>query len=147
MNKFYAVIVGLISGTFLGVVGAFVQADRIRIGGRLLPYGVLLAIALVALAQLLLARHFQTRLAAVAVAVSWLVVTQILAFDHLINEAVIVVAMWSKIYVPTCAIVIGVICTLPPLRPIPVPEVLPESFSDVMHGGESSVISKADRNE
>lgn len=147
MNRFYVVVVGVISGVLLGLVGAFVQADRIRIGDRLLPYGVLLAVAFVAVTQLWLARHFQTRIAAVAVAVGWVIATQTLGDDQQYNTAIIVDATWSKIYMIACPIVIGIICTLPPLRPMPVTEVLPDTFSDAMVGGESKVISEPDRNE
>ncbi len=139
MNKFYAVAVGIISGLLLGLVGAFVQADRIRIAGRLVPYGALLAIALIAVAQLILVRHFQTRIAAITLAVGWVIASQTLGGDQPYNTAVIMDATWSKIYMLTSAIVIGIICTLKPLRRVPSDSDsggLPEPFSNSMSGGQ-----------
>ena len=137
MNKFYALAVGLLAGLVLGLVGAFVQADRIRVSEHLIPYGAVLAISLIAVAQLWLVRHFQTRVAALAIAAGWIIATFVMGKDHVRNTAIIVEASWSKIYFFSCPIILGIICTISPLRPLPDSDELPEAFAEVMPTGKS----------
>ena len=132
MQKISHLLVGVISGLLLGIPCAFIQADRIKIGGQVIPYGAILALALVVVSQLWLARSAQSRTSAIGVAIGWVASILILGQQFGSHEAVIASAWWSKMYVIGGAIVVGCASTLPPMRPIQVSEELPVSFTDGM---------------
>ena len=71
MRRLLAVIAGLASGAAMAVCGAFVQADRVRVGSVTVPYGVAIAVGAVFTWQLWLGRALRQRLATVSVAVGW----------------------------------------------------------------------------
>jgi len=132
MQKISNLLVGVVSGLLLGIPCAFIQADRIKIGGQVIPYGAILALALVVASQLWLARSAQSRTSAIGVAIGWVASILILGQQFGSHEAVIASAWWSKMYVIGGAIVVGCASTLPPMRPIQVSEELPVSFTDGM---------------
>jgi len=132
MQKISHLLVGVISGLLLGIPCAFIQADRIKIGEQVIPYGAILALALVVVSQLWLARSAQSRTSAIGVAIGWVASILILGQQFGSHEAVIASAWWSKMYVIGGAIVVGCASTLPPMRPIQVSEELPVSFTDGM---------------
>lgn len=147
MSKLYAVLTGLIYGIAIGIIGGFVQANRLRIGDSVIPYGTVLVISFVAISQLWLSRHFQSRIAAITLAIGWAVATQIMGQDLSWNSAIIVDSWWSKIYVPAAAVIAGIMCALPPLRPIETNEELPEGFTEVMHRQDVPPTVNGDRVE
>jgi len=132
MQKISHLLVGVISGLLLGIPCAFIQADRIKIGEQVIPYGAILALALVVVSQLWLARSAQSRTSAIGLAIGWVASILILGQQFGSHEAVIASAWWSKMYVIGGAIVVGCASTLPPMRPIQVSEELPVSFTDGM---------------
>lgn len=79
LERVVAVLALLVGGLALGVVGAFVQADRLVVGSIALPWGT--AIVLVALVVCVRggAWWVMTRWGGAAVAVGWLVATVALA--------------------------------------------------------------------
>lgn len=140
MNKFQNLLVGALSGLVLGIACAFIQAARIYVSGQVIPYGVFLALSLIVVSQLWLARQSQSRLSAIGIAIGWIASTVILGQDFGSFEVVIIDAWWSKVYVFVGAIVIGCASTLPPLRAIARSEDLPVSFTE---GMQSQVIEPA----
>lgn len=137
MQKISQLLGGTIAGLLLGMPCAFIQADRIKIGEQVIPYGVFLALALVVVSQLWLARSSQSRFSAIGVAIGWVLSVFLLGQQFGSHEAVIASAWWSKIYVFGGAIVIGCASTLPPLRPIQGSDQLPVPFTDGMKMQES----------
>lgn len=144
MRKLLIFLVCVPLGFLLGTVGAFVHADRIKFGQHTIAYGVLLAVAFIAVSQLWVTRAFQSRIAAVAIGIGWILATAVLGADRSVNEAIILDSWWSKIYVPGMAVVIGIICALPPLRGLPDLEGLPEPFTEVMERQDSQTKSESD---
>jgi len=138
MQKISNLFIGIVAGIALGIPCAFIQADRIKIGGQVVPYGALLALALIVVSQLWLARSSQSRISAVGIGIGWIISTVLMGkqFGH--YEAIIFEAWWSKIYVIGGAIVIGCTSTLPPLRPLINSDELPIPFTDAMQTQESS---------
>jgi hypothetical protein len=137
MQRFSNLLVGLFVGLILGIPCAFIQADRIRIGSQVVPYGAVLALVLIVVGQLWLARTSQSRFSAIGVGLGWVLATVLLGKPFGSFEAIIFSAWWSKIYVIGGAIVIGCTSTLPPLRPIEVSDELPIPFPDGMRMQES----------
>lgn len=133
MDKIQKLLVGICAGVGLGIPCAFIQADRIKAAQQTVPYGAILALLLIIFSQFWLARHSQSRLSAIGIAIGWITSTVLLGQDSGPFEAVIIDAWWSKIYVFGGAIVIGCVSTLPPLRAIEKSEDLPVPFTEGMH--------------
>ena len=137
MHKISNLVVGIFAGLALGVPGAFIQADRIRIGGQVVPYGALLALALIFVSQLWLTRSSQSRLSAVGIAIGWILTVIFLGKQFGSYEQIISGLWWSNVYVLGGAVVIGIACTLPALRPVIKSDELPIPFTDGMRMQES----------
>ena len=125
-------ILGFAAGLLVGVVGGFVQAGRITIGGQLVPYGFVITCALLVVTLLWVGRALQSRIAVISAALGWALVTVVLA--GLLGEqiAVITSAWYSKVYVFGGAVISGIISAFPVLKPVPERNSLEESFTDVM---------------
>ncbi len=137
MQKISNLFVGILAGLTLGIPCAFIQADRIRIGGQVIPYGAVLALALIVVSQLWLARSSQSRLSAIGIAIGWVISVILLGKQFGSYEQIISAAWWSNVYVIGGAVVIGCACTLPPLRPVIKSDELPTPFTDGMKMQES----------
>ena len=137
MQKVSNLFFGILAGLTLGIPCAFIQADRIKVGGQVIPYGAILALALIVVCQLWLARSTQSRLSAIGVAIGWVLSTVLLGKHFGSYEAIIFASTWSNIYVIGGAIVIGCACTIPPLRPVVKSDELPVPFTDGMRMQES----------
>lgn len=107
----------MVAGFALAVLGAFVQADRIYVADRLIPYGMVLATSIVIFSALWLARAFQTRLAAVGLVSVWVVLTFYLAMLKPGADQVIFKTWYSTTYLFATAILGGMVCSLPPMGP------------------------------
>jgi len=132
MTRVFKLILGCVAGLVIGVVGAFVHANRTVVGNLHFTYGFLLALALLALTQLWLGRALQSRLAPIGIALSWAGVTLVLG-GLVGNEATVISAQWySKVYVFGGAIICGMISAFPILKPVPPSNSLEEPFTNVM---------------
>ncbi len=121
MKKLGALLTGMIAGFGLAVLAGFVQADRIYISGHLVPYGMVLAVSMVILSALWLARAFQTRLAAVGLVSVWVVFTFYFAMAKPDSDQIIFKTWYSTTYLFATAILGGMVCSLPPLSQTKVP--------------------------
>jgi hypothetical protein len=108
---------GLLSGVMLGMGGAFVQADRVRVSGVLIPYGLVLALACALLWQLWFGRDTQDRLATVSVAVAWVVTTVKLGMGSSGGDVALPANGRVTAYLLAGAVVVTVGAILPPMRP------------------------------
>ena len=116
MRKFAWLLFGAIAGVVVGVVAAFVRADRIRISGTMVPYGIVLALLGVVVAQLWLARRFQSRLISIGFAVGWVAITIVLGAANGTDDLVIPSSGTSAAYVLIGAILVSMCAAIPPLR-------------------------------
>lgn len=117
MRKFAWLLFGALAGVVVGVVAAFVRADRIRIAGTMVPYGILLALSAVVVVQLWLTRRFQTRWLSIGFALGWVAVTIVLGAANGTGDLVIPNSAGSAAYVVIGAIVVSMCAAIPPLRP------------------------------
>jgi len=121
------------AGFGLAVLAAFVQADRIYVSGRVIPYGMVLATSMVILSALWMARAFHTRLAPVGLVSVWVVVTFYFAMARPGADQVIFKTWYSTTYLFVTAILGGMVCSLPPMGPTKSPlyeRVTPEIVHD-----------------
>lgn len=132
MQKISNLFIGIFAGIALGIPCAFIQADRIKIGGQVVPYGAVLALALIVVSQLWLVRSSQSRLSALGIALGWVISTVLMGKQFGNYEAIIFEAWWSNMYVIGGAIVMGCTSTLAPLRPLIKLDELPIPFTDAM---------------
>jgi len=132
MTKIFKLILGLISGSIIGLACAFIQAERTTIGNITIPYGFVLALSIIVLMQLWLGRALQSRLAAIGLALGWVVVTLILGGLLHKDEVVIASTWYSKAYVFGGAIILGMVSALPALKPLQESHSLEEPFTQVM---------------
>lgn len=109
-------VIGLISGAVVGMGSAFVHADRTRIAGINLPYGVVLAITTVLVVQLWLTRNFQSRACAVGYALGWLGVTVVLAMIPTAQDLILPNQTRTWAYLGLGAVVVSMGVSLPVMR-------------------------------
>jgi len=133
MQKFSAFIGGVALGTVLGLSCAFVQADRSQVGSHTIAYGVFISWTLIVISQLWLSRRWQSRLPSIGIALGWVAMTVIMGSKIISSEIIIVDAWWSKLYLFGGALILGCVCALPTLKPVPEINELPEPFTDVMN--------------
>ena len=75
MTKLRIVLFSALAGVFVSMVAGFAHADRVRVAGVQIPYGLFLALSVCFLVILWLNRQFQTRLAGTVFLVIWVLVT------------------------------------------------------------------------
>lgn len=117
MRKFFLVVIGALAGVVVGVVAAFVRADRIRISGTMVPYGIVLALLGVVVSQLWLARRFQSRWISIGFAAGWVTITIVLGSTSGADDLVIPSNAVSAAYVLIGAVLVSMCAAMPPLRP------------------------------
>lgn len=116
MRKLAWLVVGAFAGVVVGVVAAFVRADRMRIAGTMVPYGIVLALLGVVVSQLWLARRFQSRWISIGFAVGWVAITIVLGAANGTDDLVIPSGGTSAAYVLIGAILVSMCAAIPPLR-------------------------------
>lgn len=116
MRKLGWFIAGIGSGFGVGVAAGFVRADRIRISGVMIHYGIFLAIAGVLVIQLWLARRFQSRWIAIGYAVGWITSTILLGASNGNGDLVLPGSALTAAYVLLGAIGVSMFAALPPMR-------------------------------
>jgi hypothetical protein len=133
MQKFSAFIGGVALGTVLGLSCAFVQADRSQIGRHTIAYGVFISWTLIVISQLWLSRRWQSRLPSIGIALGWVAMTTGMHIQFGNHEKIIVDTWWSNLYLFGSGVILGCVCALPTLKPVPEINELPEPFTDVMN--------------
>jgi hypothetical protein len=116
MNRFVAVFLGMITGLAAAIVAAFVHADRVKVFGTMIPYGLVMALALVLLSLIWVNRICQTRFAGIGFVLSWVLVTLRLAIETAGGDLVFMVAWYSTAYILAGAISLAMAATLPVLK-------------------------------
>jgi hypothetical protein len=126
IDRLWAVFAGLVSGAFIAVCGAFVQADRFSAGRVLVPFGAAVAVATALVWQLWLGRYLQSRLATVSVAVAWVVTTLAVGMGKVGEGVVLADETRVTWYLGLGAVAVATGASLPILRDRTVPQE-PES--------------------
>ena len=117
MRKLGWFVVGVLIGFGVGIAAGFVRADRIRIAGVMVHFGIALAIAAVLVIQLWLTRRFQSRWIGVGYAVGWISATIKLGAANGTGDLVLPGSALSTVYVLLGAIGLSMFAALPPMRP------------------------------
>ena len=107
---------GLGSGLLVAACGAFVQADRIRLAGVLVPYGLALAVATALIWQLWLGGRTGQRLATVAFAVAWVVTTLGIGTGRVGQGVVLAAEVRVTWYLGLGALAVALGASLPVIR-------------------------------
>ena len=117
MNRFGAFAIGALAGLAAAIVAGFVHADRIKLSGTVVPYGLVLALAIVILSLIWVNRRCQTRFAGIGFVLAWVLVTLRLAIETDGGDLVFMVAWYSTTYIIAGAISVAMAATLPVLKP------------------------------
>ncbi len=107
---------GILGGTALGGIGAFVQAGRVHIGTSTVPYGSVLSILMFAASALYVAREYQSRWPAIGMAIGWVLGTITLATETATGDLAIAVSNRATIYLVVGSILGGLVASMPPMR-------------------------------
>jgi hypothetical protein len=112
------------------MVAGFAHADRVRVAGVQIPYGLFLALSVCFLVILWLNRQFQTRLAGTVFLVIWVLVTVRMAMESANGDLIFTVTWYSTSYIIAGAILLSMTAVLPPMRlPVETSQALPESHA------------------
>lgn len=107
-------IPGLFVGTFTSAIAAFVHADRIRINGQPIYYGLILAPALLLVTQRWVMSNYRNRISGIAFAVAWLLVTLRLAFPNSDGDYALGDTWFSTVYLGVSALLLSMSSVLSP---------------------------------
>ncbi len=99
MSRFSALLLGIGTGVAAAIVAAFVHADRLLLFGVVVPYGLVLSLALVVLTLVWINRLCQTRFAGIGFVMAWVLVTLRLAIETSGGDLVFMVTWYSTTYI------------------------------------------------
>jgi hypothetical protein len=116
MPKLRIVLLSALVGIFVSSIAGFAHADRIVLVGIKIPYGLALALSICVLTMVWLTRKFQTRLAGIVFAASWVLVTLRMAIESNAGDLVFSVTWYSTAYIIAGAILLSATAMIPPLR-------------------------------
>ena len=116
MSKLRIVLLSALVGIFVSSIAGFAHADRIVLVGVKIPYGLALALSICVLTMVWLTRKFQTRLAGIVFAASWVLVTLRMAIESNTGDLVFSVTWYSTAYIIAGAILLSATAMIPPLR-------------------------------
>ena len=130
MTKLRIVLFSALAGLLVSMVAGFAHADRVRVAGVQIPYGLFLALSVCFLVILWLNRQFQTRLAGTVFLVIWVLVTVRMAMESANGDLIFTVTWYSTSYIIAGAILLSMTAVLPPMRlPVETSQALPESHA------------------
>lgn len=130
MKRLALIALGTIPGVAVAGMTTFIHAERVKIFGITIVFGVFLAVAIILVAQLWLTRYFQTRTIAIGYALGWLVTTIGLALWPTSQDLALPDESRTWAYLALGAVAVSLGASLPVLR-------LPQ----VAHQTEQSVLS------
>jgi len=116
--KIWALLVGLIVGVIFSFGTGFVQADRMRLQGHTVYYGVPLAVAILVTVLIWLNRHFQSRLPGAGTLLGWIVATWQLTIETSGGDLGLVPALHVNAYLIAGSLCLGMAAAAPIFRPL-----------------------------
>ncbi len=108
------VVVAIGLGAFLGIVGAFVQADRGFVGTFTIPWGTALVLATLLLTMRAMVALTSRRLEAAVLGAVWVLVSLVMSAKTPSGDVAISAASWSVVYLFGGVILVGLAASLPP---------------------------------
>ena len=116
MKRLVMLATGIAAGALVGAGAAFVHADRTKVAGFNVPYGVVLAVTTILVVQLWLTRNFQSRSCAVGYALGWVAITIVLALIPTARDLVLPNQTRTWAYLGLGAVVVAMGISLPVMR-------------------------------
>lgn len=98
---------GLLAGALISSATAFIQADRIGLNGVMVHYGLVLAPAIVLIVQRYLMSYYQSRIAGMAYAFGWGLVTIRFAIPNSEGDLALAGVWSSMVYIGTCVLLLS----------------------------------------
>jgi hypothetical protein len=105
---------GFIVGFGAATVAAFVQADRIRVSGQLIYFGLILAPLFLLVTQRWLMSHYQNRISGIAFATAWLLVSIRLAIPNAGGDLALSATWYSTAYLGASAVLLSMSMVIRP---------------------------------
>ena len=109
-------LLGLLTGSTLGIFGAFTQADRLYVGTVMVPYGLVLTIAFILAVEIWLIRQLQSRLAGLGLVVGWVLATIGLGFDSPTGDVALAGNLLVTAYLVGGSVIFSTLAMLRPRR-------------------------------
>lgn len=106
------VAVGL--GAFLGIAGAFVQAERGFVGTVTIPWGTALVLATLLLTMRAMVALTSRRVEAAVLGAVWVLVSLVMSAKTPHGDIAISAASWSVAYLFGGVVLVGLAASLPP---------------------------------
>ena len=104
-------------GTFLGIAGAFVQAQRLFAGSVTLPWGTALTLATLVVTMRAAVAITSRRLEAAVIVAAWVISSLVFSAKTPSGDLVISAASWSVVYLFGGVVLVGLAASLPPRNP------------------------------
>ena len=115
-----AVLLSAAVGTFLGVAGAFVQAQRSFAGPVTVPWGTALTLMTLVFTMRAVVAITSRRLEAAVIGAAWVIASLVFSAKTSSGDLVISSASWSVVYLFGGVVLVGLAASLPPRHPRPV---------------------------
>lgn len=118
MKKLASWLPGFSIGIVITFITSFVQADRIRINGMMINFGLVLATATLLVVQRWTMSYFQNRVSGIAFALAWLFVTIRLAIPNSDGDLALGAAWYSVAYLGISAMLLSTSALISPRQNI-----------------------------
>ncbi len=114
MKRLKAWLPSFIVGVGATAIASFVQADRVRINGQLIYFGILLAPLFLLATQRWLMNVYQNRVSGIIFLISWILVTIRLAIPNTDGDLALGATWYSTVYLGTAALVLSMSLVIRP---------------------------------
>ena len=118
MKKLASWLPGFSIGIVVTFITSFVQADRIRLNGVMVNFGLVLATATLLVVQRWTMSYFQNRVSGIAFALAWLFVTIRLAIPNSDGDLALGAAWYSVAYLGISAMLLSTSAMISPRQKI-----------------------------
>jgi len=114
MKRLKVWLPSFIVGVGATAIASFVQADRVRINGQLIYFGILLAPLFLLATQRWLMNVYQNRVSGIIFLIAWILVTIRLAIPNADGDLALGATWYSTVYLGTAALVLSMSSVLRP---------------------------------
>lgn len=105
---------GFIAGLLTTLVTTFIHADRIKIAGQPIYFGIVFAAVLLVTIQRLVMSRYQNRVSGIAFAVAWLVVTIRMAIPTTDGDLALGANWFTTVYLGISALILSMSSVIRP---------------------------------
>ena len=114
MKKLASWLPGFAIGIVITFITSFVQADRIRIAGVMVNFGLVLAPTILIVVQRWTMSHFKNRVSGISYAIAWLFVTIRLAIPNSDGDLALGALWYSTAYLGISALLLSTSAMISP---------------------------------